>query len=278
MDAATNDDSWGYPRSVSQSPLPRILVTVTVPGRHADPDLATRKNRLYADAIERHGGMPIVIDGSSDQAERAAAFGSMEGLLLTGGADIDPARYGASNRGSVDIEPERDELETAAWAVADSRGLPVLGICRGFQAINVFAGGTLLQDVEGHAGPGWSAGPAAIHPLRLDGDARLTSIIAPDGASELPVNTYHHQAIRAADLAPGLVATGWAASEAGELVEAFEGSGSRFVVGVQCHPERTESTPAGFEALWQAFVDACRPAHADPGQGAAAVSSAVSAD
>jgi len=99
---------------VSQSPLPRILVTVTVPARHADPDLATRKNRLYADAVERHGGAPIVIDGSSDPAERAAAFGAMEGLLLTGGADIDPARYGASNQGSIDIEPERDELEALA--------------------------------------------------------------------------------------------------------------------------------------------------------------------
>jgi putative glutamine amidotransferase len=263
---------------MSQSPLPRILVTVTVPGRHPDPDLATRKNRLYADAVERHGAMPIVIDGSSDAAERAAAFTSMEGLLLTGGADIDPGRYGASNRGSLDIEPERDELEAAAWAAAEARGLPVLGICRGFQAINVFAGGTLLQDVGGHAGPGWSSGPAWIHPLRLDGDGRLAALVAPDGAGEVPVNTYHHQAVRAADLAPGLVAAGWAASEAGDLVEAFERPGSRFVVGVQCHPERAESTPAGFEALWQAFVDACRPALGERGTTVPAVTGAASGD
>jgi len=263
---------------VSQSPLPRILVTVTVPGRHPDPDLATRKNRLYADAVERHGGVPIVIDGSSDSAERAAAFASMEGLLLTGGADIDPARYGASNQGSIDIEPERDELEAAAWVAAEARGLPVLGICRGFQAMNVFAGGTLLQEVGGHAGPGWTSGPARIHPLRLDGDGRLAALVAPDGAGQVPVNTYHHQAVRAADLAPGLVATGWAASEAGDLVEAFERPGSRFVVGVQCHPERTESTPAGFEALWQAFVEACRPAPAERGTSVPAVTGAASGD
>ena len=263
---------------MSQSPLPRILVTVTVPGRHPDPDLATRKNRLYADAVERHGGVPIVIDGSSDSAERAAAFASMEGLLLTGGADIDPARYGASNQGSIDIEPERDELEAAAWVAAEARGLPVLGICRGFQAMNVFAGGTLLQEVGGHAGPGWTSGPARIHPLRLDGDGRLAALVAPDGAGEVPVNTYHHQAVRAADLAPGLVATGWAASEAGDLVEAFERPGSRFVVGVQCHPERTESTPAGFEALWQAFVEACRPAPAERGTSVPAVTGAASGD
>lgn len=263
---------------MSQSPLPRILVTVTVPGRHPDPDLATRKNRLYADAVERHGGVPIVIDGSSDSAERAAAFASMEGLLLTGGADIDPARYGASNQGSIDIEPERDELEAAAWVAAEARGLPVLGICRGFQAMNVFAGGTLLQEVGGHAGPGWTSGPARIHPLRLDGDGRLAALVAPDGAGQVPVNTYHHQAVRAADLAPGLVATGWAASEAGDLVEAFERPGSRFVVGVQCHPERTESTPAGFEALWQAFVEACRPAPAERGTSVPAVTGAASGD
>jgi putative glutamine amidotransferase len=263
---------------VSQTPLPRILVTVTVPARHADSDLARRKNRLYAEAVERHGGMPIVIDGSSDPAQRAAAFAAMDGLLLTGGADIDPARYGASNQGSLDIEPERDELEAAAWTAAEARGLPVLGICRGFQAINVFAGGTLLQDIGGHAGPGWSTGPASIHPLRLDPDARLTSLVAPDGASELPVNTYHHQAVRTADLAPGLVATGWAESEAGDLVEAFERPGARFVVGVQCHPERTESTPAGFEALWQAFVDACRPAPLKQVHGSPAVTAAASGD
>ncbi len=244
---------------MSQSPLPRILVTVTVPGRHPDPDLATRKNRLYADAVERHGGVPIVIDGSSDSAERAA-------------------RYGASNQGSIDIEPERDELEAAAWVAAEARGLPVLGICRGFQAMNVFAGGTLLQEVGGHAGPGWTSGPARIHPLRLDGDGRLAALVAPDGAGQVPVNTYHHQAVRAADLAPGLVATGWAASEAGDLVEAFERPGSRFVVGVQCHPERTESTPAGFEALWQAFVEACRPAPAERGTSVPAVTGAASGD
>jgi putative glutamine amidotransferase len=253
---------------VSHHDLPRIVVTVTTPDRHPDPGLAIRKNRLYAEGIERHGGAPIVIDGSATAEERQAAFATMDGLLLSGGADIDPARYGAPNLGSIDIEPERDELEAAAWAAADGRGLPVLGICRGFQAINVFAGGTLLQDVGGHAGPGWSTGPARTHPLRLAKKGRLTSLVATDGEAELSVNTYHHQGVRVSDLAPGLVASGWATSEAGDLVEAFERPGSRFVVGVQCHPERTESTPAGFEALWQAFVDACREAAREPSRAA----------
>ena len=245
---------------MSETRRPHVVVTVAVPARHADPAFSARRNRLYAEAVKRHGGAPILLDGASSDAERTAAFASMDGLLLSGGADIDPARYGAENLGSVDIEPERDELEAAAWTAAEERGVPVLGICRGFQAINVFAGGTLLQDVGGHAGPGWGTGPARTHPLRLAASADLTTLVAPDGKRDLEVNTYHHQAVRAGDLAPGLVATGWAESEAGELIEAFERPGSRFVVGVQCHPERSESTPAGFDGLWRAFVEACSAA------------------
>jgi gamma-glutamyl-gamma-aminobutyrate hydrolase PuuD len=249
---------------VSPNERPRIVVTVADPARHADPAFSARRNALYAQGVERHGGSPLLLDASSGAAERAVAFASMDGLLLSGGADIDPARYGAENMGSVDIEPERDALEAAAWAAADQRGAPVFGICRGFQAINVFSGGTLLQDVGGHAGPAWSTGPARTHPLRLAESAGLATLVAPSGKLELEVNTYHHQAVRAGDLAPGLVATGWTESEAGELIEAFERPGPRFVVGVQCHPERSESTPAGFEALWRAFIEACRQTAGSP--------------
>jgi putative glutamine amidotransferase len=243
---------------VSLNERPRIVVTVADPARHADPAFSARRNALYADGVERHGGSPLLLDGSSSETARTAAFATMDGLLMSGGADIDPTRYGAENMGSIDIEPERDALEAAAWAAAEERGVPVFGICRGFQAINVFSGGTLLQDVGGHAGPGWGTGPARTHPLRLAESADLTTLVAPDGERDLEVNTYHHQGVRAGDLAPGLIATAWAESEVGELIEAFERPGPRFVVGVQCHPERSESTPAGFESLWRAFIEACR--------------------
>ena len=128
-----------------------------------------------------------------------------------------------------------------------SRGVPVLGICRGLQAINVFSGGSLLQHVEGHAGPAWGSGPAATHPLRLVEGTRLASLLGP--GRELEVNAYHHQGILEADLAPGLRAAAWADSAAGPLVEGVEAAGDgRFVVGVQCHPERTESTPGRVRA------------------------------
>ncbi len=240
--------------------VPRIVVTVADPAIQPEPEIARRKNELYAQAITRHGGEPIVLDSTATPAARQAAFTSMAGLLLTGGADIDPARYGKPNAGSVSLEPDRDALEAEAYAAASSRGVPILGICRGFQAINVFSGGTLLQHVDGHVGAGWGYGPAREHALRLVPGSRLARILSPTNprAGATIVNSYHHQAIRPSDLAPGLIASAWAAGPEGDLVEGFEAVDGRFLLGVQCHPERTESTPASFERLFRFFVDACR--------------------
>jgi putative glutamine amidotransferase len=242
-------------------------VTVAVPGRQAEPAIAAHKNRLYADAVARHGGQPVVLDATATVKERAAAFASMDGLLLSGGADIDPARYGQPIDGAIDVEPDRDALESEAWTAAEVRGVPVLGLCRGLQAINVFSGGTLLQHVDGQAGAAWGHGPAATHPLRVDPGSRLGGWIG--GLDALDVNSYHHQGIRPRDLAVGLVASAWAGSSAGDLVEGLEAADGRFIVGVQCHPERTESTPVAFERLFDAFVEACRAEPAAPHAGVA---------
>ena len=235
-------------------------MTVAVAGRQGEPEIAERKNELYAASMARQGASPIVLDATASNADREAAFAAMDGLLLTGGADLDPARYGHPSRGSTGLEPDRDALEAEAWAAAQDRGLPVFGICRGFQAINVLAGGRLLQDVDGHAGPGWGHGPAATHPLRVAPGTRLARILFPTNArgGVVQVNSYHHQAVRAVDLAPGLVASAWASSPAGDLVEGLEAADGRFVIGVQCHPERTESMPPAFERLFAVFVDAAR--------------------
>lgn len=240
----------------TETPGPRIVVTVQVAARQAEPAIAERKNRLYADAVARHGGFPRLLDATASEAEREAAFASMDGLLLSGGADIDPARYGHARAGVDATEPDRDALEAAAWAAAARRARPVLGVCRGLQAINVFSGGTLLQHVDGHLGASYGHGPAAMHPIRVAPGSRLAGWL--DGAAELEVNSYHHQGIRPSDVAPGLVASAWASSAAGDLVEAVEALDGRFVVGVQCHPERTGSTPTALEALFAAFVEACR--------------------
>lgn len=239
---------------------PIIVVTVAVAAAQAEPAIAARKHVLYADSVARHGAEPIVLDATASAEERATAFAAMDGLLLSGGADLDLARFGHALAGSVDMEPDRDALEAGAWSAAMARSVPVLGLCRGLQAINVFCGGTLLQHVDGHAGAGWGHGPAATHPLQVVAGSRLDRSLASD--RPFVVNSYHHQGVRPEDLAPGLVASAWADSPAGPLVEGLEAADGRFVLGIQCHPERTESTPAAFERLFESFVAACREGRA----------------
>lgn len=246
--------------ATGSTPAPRIVITVANPARATDPDLASRKNDLYAQAVERHGGEAVVLDERTTDSERATAFGAMDGLILSGGADVDPARYGRPARGATDLQPGRDVLEADAWERAQVRGLPVLGICRGFQAINVFSGGALLQHVDGHEGASWGHGTPKSHPVRIAPGTRLARILFPTNArgGVLSVNSYHHQAIRPQDLAGGLIASALASSPAGDLVEALEAADGRFVFGIQSHPERTDSTPAAFERLFSVFVDAAR--------------------
>ncbi len=245
---------------------PRIVLTVTVPTRLSESDLAERKNRLYAESVRHAGGDPVLVDGSSSAVMRDSAFARMDGLVLTGGADVDPGRYGQSPAGAVDVETERDELEAAAWQEAEARGLPVLGLCRGMHEINVLMGGTLAQHVEGHRGAAYGHGPALMHPITLVPGTRLAAILLPAGPEQtLEVNSYHHQAVTPDGLAPGLRIAAMADTGGLRVVEGLEAPGEQFVVGVQCHPERIESTPTVFERLWAAFVEACRREEPAPG-------------
>lgn len=240
---------------------PRIVITAAAPAAQDDPEMQVRRNALYVEGVRRAGGEPVVLDCTMDVGARESALASMDGLLLSGGGDIDPARYATSDAGSTEIERDRDALEAQAFAMAEARGVPVFGICRGLQVMNVFAGGTLLQHVDDHSGPGLGKGPARTHPLRIEPGTRLAAAVG--DVDHAPVNTFHHQAVRAEDLAPGLVASAWAPSPAGPIVEAVEAPGERFVVGVQFHPERLDSTPPPFEGLWRAFIDACRRSAGD---------------
>ena len=238
---------------------PRVVITIADPARASDTALAARRNALYADAIARHGGDPVLLSPASPERDRRALLDEMSGLVLSGGVDIDPARYGGRSPGS-DVDHDRDELEAQAWAAADRRSVPVFGICRGLQAINVFLGGRLVPDVRGHAGPAWGAGPALRHPLRVVPGTRLARILFPTNVrgGVVEVNSYHHQGVRPADLATGLIASGTASSRDGELVEAVETRSGRFIVGLQSHPERPDGTAPAFERLFAVFVDACR--------------------
>jgi putative glutamine amidotransferase len=245
---------------VTPSGAPRIVITVSDPSTRADPALAVRKQQNYAEAVARHGAEAIIVHPGLPAPARSEALAAMDGLLLAGGPDIDPGRYGRRRIPTDAVEADRDALDAEAWAAAAERALPVVGVCRGLQAINVFSGGTLIQHVDRHSGPAWDRGPAATHPLRVEPGTRLARILFPTNVrgGVVEVNTYHHQAVGPADLAPGLVPNARAASLAGELIEGLETRDGRFVLGVQCHPERTESTPKAFERLFAFFVDAAR--------------------
>jgi putative glutamine amidotransferase len=236
---------------------PRIVVTLANPEIASDPAVAFMKNRRYLEALERAGAVALPLDERDTPSTRAEAWATMDGLLLSGGADLDPARYGEPLAGTRGIEPGRDALEEEAYRAAAAQGMPILGVCRGLQAINVFAGGSLVQHLDGHESEPYPSPSVTRHRLDLESGTRLQVILG--GSSDLEVNSYHHQAVTRDRLAPGLRISATADhADAGELVEAVESTDAdRWLVGVQCHPERTESSPPVFERLWAAFVAAC---------------------
>ena len=236
---------------------PRIVVTLTNPERASDRESATLKNRRYLEAVERAGGTPVPLDDGTPPDQRNMALATMDGLVISGGPDIDPALYGEATDGARQPDPGRDRLDTNALRRAEERAVPVLGVCRGMQAINVLAGGSLKQHVDDHEGPSYPDPDALQHPIEVVGGSRLASILG--GAEAMVVNSYHHQAVTADRLAPSLLATASARHGGVELIEALESRDpDRWLIGIQCHPERTESSSPVLERLWAAFVAAAR--------------------
>ncbi len=247
---------------------PIILITVADHDADLDPARVALVNARYADGIRRAGGLPTLISSNATAAQRATAFASAEGLLLSGGADIHPDRYNEPIDGAVEMDTARDTLEWEAIAAADARRLPIFGICRGMQLLNVHRGGSLLQHVDGQVGAAYPATPALTHPLKVQPATRLAAILG-DQRAPLAVNSYHHQAVTPERLAASLVPSAYADSPRGILVEGLEQPGDRFVLGVQCHPERTESSPADLERVWAAFVAAAASTPGAAGSGVA---------
>jgi putative glutamine amidotransferase len=237
---------------------PRIVVTLNDPEAQADPSDALLKRSRYLDGVRRGGGIPVPLDARATAAERDVAFAAMDGLLITGGGDIDPSRFGEAPDGSDPPDPARDELDEAAYRAAAARAVPVLGICRGMQVVNVFEGGGLVQHLDGHEGESYPSDRVTTHPIEIRPGSRLAEIVG--GEEALVVNSYHHQGVTPGKLAPSLRASASANHpELGSLVEGLEAKDAhRWLVGVQCHPERTESSPAALERIWTAFVAACR--------------------
>lgn len=229
------------------------IIGVTLPLYNVtggSPQLAL--DRAYFDALEAAGATPLAIPMLHDEERLRELYDLLDGLLLPGGDDVDPLRYGAEPRDDchLTLSPELDEVELtlAGWAVADD--LPLLAICRGIQVLNVACGGTLWQDVvvEGATRESHEREPrdAPVHGLHVEPWSQLAHVI---GTSELEVNSIHHQAIR--EIGGDLRAV---AHSSDGLVEGVELPGHRFVLGIQCHPEELRATQAWAARLFEGFV------------------------
>ena len=202
----------------------------------------------YADAVVRAGGVPVLLPPASGDAHVAhAVVARLDALVISGGADVDPAAYGAPpHERTSGWRPDRDAWEVALLEAADTAGLPVLGVCRGMQVMAVAAGGTLQQHLpdevahDGHSPGGDEFGDVRV--TTAEG-SRLRSLVG-DG---FVVGCHHHQAV---ETHPSYDAVAWA--EDGSL-EAMERPGDRLWLGVQWHPEVGEDA-----ALFSALVAAAR--------------------
>jgi putative glutamine amidotransferase len=213
--------------------------------RHGEPPHAEMAlGMTYLRAIEAAGGMPVVLPPLGDPVKY---LDRLDGICLSGGPDLDPGVYGAPDRHPElgPTEPDLDAFELALARAADERGLPLLGICRGAQALNVARGGTLHQHLPGHRQT--EPATATTHSVHIEPGTRLADLL---GTDVLRVNSFHHQAV--ARLGRGLRAVAHAADG---TVEAVEAPGTRFVVAVQWHVEGLVAAPRHF-ALFEALVAA----------------------
>ena len=225
------------------------IVAVTAPRRTDDGRERVALNSAYVAALARAGLVPVIVPPILDPGRAPDVLEHVRGLVLTGGEDVDPARYRAAPHPKLGAtDAARDAVELALIARARERGLPILAICRGIQILNVALGGTLYQDLPSeHPSAVQHAGTAARHALRVAPGSLVSRVV---GAAATSVNSRHHQAIR--DLAPGLRATAWAADDLIEGVEPTNGA-QPWTLAVQWHPE--DDVEVG---LFERFAEAVR--------------------
>jgi putative glutamine amidotransferase len=231
---------------------PRIALGGVV--RTWDGAERTGLNAAYVRAVTAAGGVPIVLSPLMGHSLAARALEGVDGLVLTGGEDVDPAWYETAPHPKLNPPSrERDLFELALFAAARQRELPVLGICRGIQLVNVALGGTLYQDLPSERPGIVNHDPQGVrtdrsHDVRLEPGSLAAGAL---GSATLRVNSFHHQAVR--DLAPKLIASGW--SEDG-LIEVVEGAeGQPWLLAVQWHPEEMHAEVGGPDVgLFRALV------------------------
>ena len=218
----------------AQSPT---LPLIGISGTHASGG-ATQVSSTYIESVLRAGGVPVVLPINDNPDVLKKMVASIDALIMTGGEDIDPLKYYSEEAlpAQGEIDPERDAFDIALVRLAIERGIPVLGICRGHQVMNVACGGTLYQDIPSQLrssnvlkhrqqAPSWYG----THRIDLTPNSVLATIL---GTTTIVSNTFHHQAVK--DVAPGFVVTGRTSDG---VVESMEMKGNPRVFSVQFHPE-----------------------------------------
>jgi len=217
-----------------------------------------RKLEDYRQSVIHVGGEVRVLETTTDLA---GALKGLDGLLLTGGGDVDPIQYGEAPHATYDpAEPGRDAFEIGLVTAARQQGLPVLAICRGIQLLNVACGGTLVQDIASQV-PGALSHRLEVpphqameyaHEVWIDKDSQLANLMRErlSDTDACEVNSRHHQAIR--KLAPGFIVS---ATAPDGVIEGIEDPNSGFCVGVQWHPENFFRT-GEFRPLFEGFLEA----------------------
>jgi putative glutamine amidotransferase len=203
----------------------------------------------YVEAIRRAGGRTVLVLPGED-ASPSDLLDRMDALVLVGGGDVDPARYGAATDDhTYGVEGDRDALEIGLLLAADAGGVPTLAICRGMQVMNVAFGGTLIPHLPERPGMLPHGTPSGedhrTHPVKVAPDSLLATSA---GVDVLDCSTHHHQGVDA--LGEHLVATGWAEDGLVEAIERDRG----WMLGVQWHPEDTAATDRPQQRLFDALV------------------------
>lgn len=230
---------------------PLIGITCGTSGK-GDP-VKYGQNRSYVRAVEQAGGVPLLIPPQSSVEELIQV---LDGIVFSGGGDLDPSHYDSENRGSEDIDPDRDELELKLARAAAESGKPALGICRGQQVINVALAGGLIQDVSDHRQK--EPRDAVTHEIEVVSGSRLAQVVG----ERLEVNTFHHQVVDPDRVGRGLRVTAFSAGGQ-RVIEALESADGR-IQAVQWHPEDLTELESA-RALFTRLVDDARAERARSG-------------